>query len=142
METFGSLCDKLIVIKLKQYHTKDAEKLASLNKQDKMMQWELNDYVIRATTGNMLVETMACPANKVYSKTVSLPNFTGELGELISSLSYINCEIWHDVDKSYHPDVLPHKVLAELVHRLAVLNLQRNKCIEAIDLQFKGQVML
>jgi hypothetical protein len=34
-ETLGSLCDKLTIVKLKQYHTEDSKRLESLGQQEK-----------------------------------------------------------------------------------------------------------
>ena len=37
-ETLGSLCDKLTIVKLKQYHSEDAARLQSLKQQEQQLQ--------------------------------------------------------------------------------------------------------
>lgn len=141
METLGSLIDKLVVVELKIFHTNDLL-ATNLQEQKARLCQEINTFVARATAGKILVDDLAVESNKVYDKDIKLPMFTGEIGELVSSLCMINCDIWHKVDQSYHVEDLKHHELVELVNNLAVVNLHRNKCIEAIDRQFKAQVML
>jgi hypothetical protein len=141
METFGSLCDKLIVLELKIFHTENVEK-TNLKEQEKKLCEEIDQYLVHATVGKIHYDDLTFDANKVYDKGIDLPNFTGDIGTLIVNLSNINCDIWHDVDKSYMADQIPADELCGLVKRLATLNLHRNKCIDAINDQFKGQVML
>jgi hypothetical protein len=141
METLGSLCDKLIVVELKIFHTENVEK-TNLKEQEKKLCEEIDQYVVRAIVGKIDPGDLTFDTNKVYDKSISIPNITGDIGQLLVTLTGINCEIWHDVDKSYMADQIPADELSGLVKRLAVLNLHRNKCIDAINDQFKGQVLL
>ena len=45
-ETLGSLCDKLTIIKLKQFHTEDVKRLDSLNKQQGQLIEEIDKFII------------------------------------------------------------------------------------------------
>jgi len=47
-ETLGSLCDKLTTVKLKRWHTDDAERLQSLAKQEAQLNEEINEFVAAA----------------------------------------------------------------------------------------------
>ena len=44
-ETLGMLCDKLTIVKLKQYHTEDKDRLTSLEKQSVQLQAEIDEYI-------------------------------------------------------------------------------------------------
>jgi hypothetical protein len=141
METIGSLIDKLTVVELKIFHTNKLLATDLVSQKERLCK-EINKYVIDATVGKISPDDMTYNSNKVYDDAIRVAEFSGELGELVSSLSYINCCIWHEVDKSYHPEIIPPEELAPMIKELAILNLRRNRCIDAIDKQFKGQVML
>ena len=141
METLGSLCDKLIVTELKMYHTVNIS-ATTLMAQRERLHNEIDQFVVKATVGKILPEDLVFDSNKVYDTKISLPQFSGSIGSLVSDLCSINCVLWHEIDKSYSTENCTREELATLVNNLAVLNLQRNKCIDAIDKQFKGQVML
>ena len=51
-ETLGSLCDKLTIVKLKQWHSEDETRLQSLAKQEQQLQQEINDFIGNAVAGN------------------------------------------------------------------------------------------
>jgi hypothetical protein len=141
METLGSLCDKLIVVELKIFHTDDVEE-TNLHEQRKKLCEEIDQYVVNAVVRKIDPDNLTFDANKVYDKDIVVPDFVGGIGTLLVTLFNVNCEIWHDVDKSYLAETIPADELCGLVKRLAVLNLHRNKCIDAINTQFKGQVLL
>ena len=52
-ETLGMLCDKLTIVKLKQYHSEDELRLNSLAIQCKQLQAEIDDYISDAITGKI-----------------------------------------------------------------------------------------
>ena len=52
-ETLGSLCDKLIVVKLKQWHTKDQKRVKSLQIQERVLQQEIDEFVGDAFDGTI-----------------------------------------------------------------------------------------
>ena len=77
-ETLGSLCDKLTIVKLKQFHSEDRDRLRSLATQEKQLQDEINEYFVAAITGQIPLEGLTFAANKIYSNNnfqVSLLNY-------------------------------------------------------------------
>ena len=52
-ETLGMLCDKLTIVKLKEYHSEDPQKLESLAKQATQLQQGMDEYVQAATVLNL-----------------------------------------------------------------------------------------
>ncbi|HOY41714.1 MAG TPA: hypothetical protein PLX60_07625 [Chitinophagales bacterium] len=136
-ETLGMLCDKLTIVKLKQYHTEDAQKLASLNNQTVQLQEEIDEYISNAISGNIPVEKLTFASNKVFKKKGNeVAETKGNMGSLFSQLAAVNCELWHEVEKGYDIENVPVEEKDKIVKRLAVLNLERNNCIDAIDSTF------
>lgn len=137
-ETLGMLCDKLTIVKLKQYHTEDSDRLQSLSKQATQLQNEIDEYFSDALNGNIPVERLTFASNKVYKKEGNeTKQVTGNIGEVFSQLADVNCRLWHEVEKGYSIASVPAEEKDKLIHSLAVLNLERNNCIDAIDLQFQ-----
>jgi len=137
-ETLGMLCDKLTIVKLKQYHTEQPERLESLNKQALQLQQEIDGYLADAVTGNIPPDRLTFAANKVFKAAGNeVAEVTGNIGELFSQLAHVNCRLWHEVEKGYDIENVPVAEKDGLVKMLAVLNLERNKCIDAIDLRFQ-----
>jgi hypothetical protein len=141
-ETLGMLCDKLTIVKLKQYHTADNDRLTSLEKQSVQLQAEIDEYVNNAVQGNIPPERMTFDANKVFKKEGNaVEDVTGNFGEVMYQLADVNCRLWHEQEKVYEFE----KVLVEekdtVVKRLALLNLERNKCIDKINSLFAGLIL-
>lgn len=137
-ETLGMLCDKLTIVKLKQYHTEDQERLNSLNKQAEQLQGEIDEYLSDAINGLIPLQKLTFAANKVYKKEGNeVPDVIGNIGALFSQLADVNCRLWHEVEKGYDIENIPVIEKDKLVKMLAVLNLERNKCIDAIDMCIK-----
>lgn len=135
-ETLGMLCDKLTIVKLKQYHSEDQERLKSLESQAKQLQQEIDQFVNDAISGNIPPEKLTFAANKVFKKEGNeVAEITGKIGEVFYQLADVNCRLWHEVEKGYDIENVPIAEKDNLVKMLAVLNLERNKCIDAIDLQ-------
>ena len=133
-ETLGSLCDKLTVVKLKQWHTKDRKRIKSLEIQERVLQQEIDEFVRDAFNGTIPEDRMKFEANKVYKKKGNIvAEVKGDIGAVFSQLARVNCELWHEVEKSYDINRVPDEEKGVLVKRLAVLNLERNRCMEAID---------
>ena len=63
-ETLGMLCDKLTIIKLKQYHTTDEIRLSSLNNQAVQMQEEIDEYITDAINGVIPIEKLSFASTK------------------------------------------------------------------------------
>ncbi|MFT3946313.1 MAG: hypothetical protein QM763_05000 [Agriterribacter sp.] len=133
-ETLGMLCDKLTIVKLKEYHTEDITRLKSLKAQAHQLQLEIDEYLADAVAGKIPVERLSFAANKVFKKEGNeVADVTGNIGEVFYQLADVNCRLWHEQEKVYEFE----KVLPEqkdvVVKQLALLNLERNKCIDTIN---------
>lgn len=133
-ETLGMLCDKLTIVKLKQYHTDDAEKLTSLESQATQLRNEIDEYIHDAVQGKIPVERMSFASNKVYKEEGNkVSEVNGNLGEILYQLADVNCRLWHEQEKVYDFKNVPAEEKDKVVNQLAILNLERNKCIDAIN---------
>ncbi len=133
-ETLGMLCDKLTIVKLKQYHTEDIIKLESLKTQAETLTQEIDNYLTDALNGNIPSSKLTFNSNKVYKpKGNETRDFNGSMGEIFYQLADINCTLWHEVEKGYDVINIPNDEKDKLINSLAVLNLERNKCIDKID---------
>ncbi|HQW44742.1 MAG: hypothetical protein IPP02_10905 [Chitinophagaceae bacterium] len=140
-ETLGMLCDKLTIVKLKQYHTEDNDRLSSLEKQSTQLQAEIDEYIINAVEGNIPVDRMTFDANKVFKKEGNtVAEVMGNFGEVVAQLADVNCQLWHEQEKVYDFEKVPAEQKDIVVRKLAVLNLERNKCIDRINSLFAGMV--
>ncbi len=140
-ETLGSLLDKLTIVKLKQWHSEDQDRLASLGKQEKQLQDEVAEFIAHAVQGIIPVERLTFAANKVFKKEGNNVNeVVGNLGEVFSQLANVNCKLWHEQEKVYEFEKVPAEEKDKVVKLLAILNLERNKCIDSIDKNFQEQV--
>jgi hypothetical protein len=141
-ETLGMLCDKLTIVKLKQYHTKDKERLLSLDKQALQLQNEIDEYLADAVMGRIPVERMTFDSNKVFKKEGNVvPDIQGDLGKLMYQLADVNCRVWHEQEKAYEFEKVPVNEKDKVVKNLAVLNLERNKCIDRINQLFAELIL-
>ena len=141
-ETLGMLCDKLTIAQLKQYHTDDAERLNSLNNQIIQLQQEINEYVADAVAGKIPVERMTFAANKVFKNEGNIvADVKGNFGEVFYQLANVNCKLWHEQEKVYDFEEVAANEKDAVVKQLALLNLQRNKCIDAINEQIKKLIV-
>jgi len=133
-ETLGMLCDKLTIVKLKQYHTKDADRLASLNKQAVDLQTEIDVYLSDAINGNIPEDKLTFEANKVFKKEGNdVKEVTGNIAEVFYRLADVNCRLWHEQEKVYEFEKVPATKKDLVVKQLSLLNLERNKCIDSIN---------
>lgn len=134
METLGTLCDKLTIVKLKQYHTNDKVKKNSLSKQELNLIEEIDGFLNNAMTGIIPNNRLVFASNKVYKKKGNeIPPLKGMIGKVISELSKVNCELWHEQEKVYEFEKVPAGEKDKIVKQLALLNLKRNQCIDKID---------
>jgi len=137
-ETLGSLCDKLTVVKLKQSHSDDMEQLKSLAVQEKQLQDEINEFIGAAIMGQIPPERLTFAANKVYKKEGNIvADVLGSIGEVFSQLAFVNCTLWHKQEKVYDFENVPVEEKDKVVNKLALLNLERTKCIDQIDGEFR-----
>jgi len=138
-ETLGSLCDKLTIVKLKEWHSADVDRLSSLAAQCKMLQNEIDDFVLSALAGETPVERLSFAANKVYKKQGNeLAAVPDGIGNLVAELAKVNCELWHEQEKVYEFETVPPEEKNRVVKMLALLNLRRNQCIDGIDKSLIG----
>jgi hypothetical protein len=129
-ETLGSLCDKLIIVKLKEWHSeKQPERMRSLATQEQQLREKIDAFIADAASGRIPVERLTFATNKVYRKK----------GNAVH-LAEVNCRLWHEVDKTYEIEKVPPDARELIVKRLAVLNLERTQCIDEIDRQLRAAV--
>ena len=134
-ETLGSLCDKLTIVKLKQWHADDESQQESLALQEQQLCDEINEYIAAAVTGCIPVDRLSFAANKVYKKEGNVVvDVTGNLGEVFSRLVNVNCKLWHEQERVYDFENVPHDEKNGVIKQLALLNLERNKCIDQLNL--------
>lgn len=140
-ETLGTLSDKLTIVKLKQFHTTDEARLESLSGQEKQLQTEIDEFVRQALAGAIPIERLTFAANKVYKKDGNdIKEFTGSVGEIFAELAETNCKLWHVQEKVYEFEAVPPEEKNLVVKDLAILNLERNNCIDEIDKTFQAIV--
>jgi hypothetical protein len=140
-ETLGTLCDKLTIVKLKQYHTVDETRLVSLETQALDLQKEIDEYIADSIQGKIPVERMSFAANKVFKKEGNdIAAVTGNLGEVFYRLADVNCRLWHEQEKVYEFEKVPATEKDIVVKQLALLNLERNQCIDNINTQFSTSI--
>lgn len=140
-ETLGMLCDKLTIVKLKQYHTSDEARLESLEKQCNQLQLEIDEYFADALTGKIAPERLTFASNKVFKQEGNeVKEVHGKIGEVFYQLADINCRLWHEQEKVYEFEAVAVEEKDNVVKQLALLNLERNKCIDAINMQFSAFV--
>lgn len=140
-ETLGSLCDKLTIIKLKQWHSEDPERLKSLANQERQLQDEINEFVGSAIAGQIAIERLTFASNKIFKKEGNVvADVQGSIGEVFSQLATVNCQLWHEQEKVYEFEKVPASEKDIVVKQLALLNLERNKCIDEIDRQLRTTI--
>ncbi len=133
-ETLGMLCDKLTIVKLKQYHSEDEARLKSLAIQADQLQNEIDEYISDAVSGKLDTSRMTFAANKVFKKEGNeVAEVKGNFGEVFYQLADVNCRLWHEQEKVYEFEAVPVEEKDTVVKQLALLNLERNKCIDAIN---------
>lgn len=142
-ETLGSLIDKLTIVKLKQWHSEDENKSKSLFIQENQLKSEIDSFFDSALSGNIPLDRLVFQSNKVYKKDniqISSDDSITNLGYITSQLAEINCKLWHEQEKVYDFENVPVSKKDEVVKNLAILNLERNKCIDQIDRNFQAKL--
>jgi len=140
-ETLGSLCDKLTIVKLKQWHSEDPERQKSLAAQEVQLQREIEDYVAGAISGAIPIQHLTFAANKVYKKEGNtIAAVEGTIGRVFSQLADVNCRLWHEQEKVYEFENVPVEHKDAVIKQLALLNLERTRCIDQIDLTFRDSI--
>ena len=140
-ETLGSLCDKLATVNLKLWHTEDADRLQSLRAQQKQLQQEIDEFMGAAMSGDIPLERLTFAQNKVYKKEGNVvPEFEGTLGQSFAQLAHTVCKLWHVQEKVYEFESIPMAEKDGVIKELAIVNLERNQCIDQLDQQFRDLV--
>src|SRR6476620_6348576 len=107
-ETLGMLCDKLTIVKLKEYHSTDQERLDSLGRQASQLQQEIDAYIQDAVQGRIDPERMTFAANKVFAAHGNVVNeVSGNFGQVFYQLADVNCRLWHEQEKVYEFEKVP-----------------------------------
>lgn len=140
-ETLGSLCDKLTTVKLKRWHTDDPDRLRSLAEQEKQLHEEIDEFVRAAISGHIPLERLTFASNKVYKKDGNvIPDIRGSFGETFAQLADTVCRLWHVQEKVYEFEAIPMDQKDGVIKKLAIVNLERNQCIDRLDEQFRQAV--
>ena len=140
-ETLGTLTDKLTTVKLKLWHTDDPERRKNLQTQAQQLEDEINEFVAAAMSGSIPLERLTFAANKVYKKEGNeVATFQGTIGQLVAQLADVNCKLWHIQEKVYEFESVPAAQKDAVIRQLAVVNLERNNCIDAVDNEFRSSV--
>lgn len=141
-ETLGMLCDKLTIVKLKQYHSVDQARLDSLSIQANDLQEEIDGYIADAIAGKIPPNKLSFASNKVFKQEGNeVREIKGNLGEIFYQLADVNCTLWHEQEKVYEFEAVPLDEKDSVVKKLAILNLERNKCIDAINAVFASMIL-
>ena len=138
-ETLGSLCDKLTIVKLKQWHASEPAVLKSLSVQEQQLRDEIGEYLGAAVAGQIPLERLTFAANKVYKKEGNpVSDVTGSVGDIFARLADVNIRLWHEQERVYEFEGVPPSQKDSVVKQLAVLNLERNRCIDQLNDAFKA----
>ena len=134
-ETLGTLCDKLTIVKLKQFHCDNEQKAQSLSLQEAQLVQEMDAFLADAVSGVIAVDRLTFSANKVYKQAGNelSPVPENSIAQAFAELAKVNCDLWHEQEKVYDFEAVPAEQKNEVVKQLALLNLRRNQCIDAID---------
>jgi hypothetical protein len=137
-ETLGSLCDKLTIVKLKQYHCDDDIKAESLKAQTTQLIEEIDVYVADAFCGKIPLERLTFISNKVYKKAGNelnpIPSDT--IAHVFAELAVTNCDLWHVQENVYKFEEVPVEQKDYIAKQLAVVNLRRTQCVDMRDKLF------
>ncbi len=133
-ETLGSLCDKLTIVKLKQWHTEDGARLENLAQQAEQLSGEIDAFFDAAVSGRVEQDRLRFASHKVFDGHVE-GRVAETIGQLFADLAHINCELWHEQEKVYEVQKRPESQIdaVSVMGRLGELNLHRTRCIDALD---------
>lgn len=136
-ETLGSLCDKLTIVKLKQWHTTDEKRQESLSVQEVQLCREIDEFVADSMNGKIPIERLTFASNKVIAgNKVKLQTVSGTIGAVFAQLAHANCALWHEQEKVFDFEKVSPEEKNSVVRKLAELNLERTQCIDRIDSEF------
>jgi hypothetical protein len=140
-ETLGSLCDKLTIVKLKQWHSEDRAVQASLARQERQLREEIGEYLRDAVSGVIPPDRLTFEANKVYKKEGNpVAEVEGTVGELFGRLAEVNIKLWHEQERVYEFEAVQPEQKDAVIKQLAILNLERNQCIDQLNKAFRSMI--
>jgi hypothetical protein len=109
--------------------------------QEIQLQDEMNKFVRDAITGHIPVSRLCFAANKIFKREGNVVgDVRGTIAEVFSRLADVNCRLWHEQEKVYDFEKVVAVAKDAVVKQLALLNLERNMCIDQIDKQFQVKV--
>lgn len=130
----GSLCDKLTIVKLKLYHSDDQNKLHSLQQQQQQLIDEIDEFISDAINGTIPTSKLTFQSNKVFKgELIEIQEIKSTIGIVFGKLAETNCLLWHEQEKVYEFEKIPTNEKDKVVKQLAVINLERTRCIDVID---------
>jgi len=133
-ETLGSLCDKLTIVKLKHYHSDDQNKLHSLQQQQHQLIDEIDEFIPDAINGIIPTRKLTFQSNKVFKGELKeIQEVKSTIGIVFEKLAETNCLLWHEQEKVYEFEKVSTNEKDKVVKQLAILNIDRTRCIDAID---------
>nr|WP_321496403.1 hypothetical protein [uncultured Methanolobus sp.] len=65
-----------------------------------------------------------------------IQNVKSTIGITFGKLADTNCLLWHEQEKVYEFEKVPNDEKDKVIKQLALLNLERTMCIDAIDNYF------
>ena len=140
-ETLGSLCDKLTIVKLKQWHSSDSAIQESLARQERQLRDEIGEYLNAALLGLISPDRLTFAANKVYKKEGNpIDEVSGPIGEVFARLAEVNIKLWHEQERVYEFEQVEPEQKDAVIKQLAILNLERNRCIDQLNTTFRTMI--
>jgi hypothetical protein len=140
-ETLGTLCDKLTTVKLKRLYSDDPGRVESLDRQAAQLRAEIDEFVAAAIAGDIPLERLTFASNKVYKKDGNIvPEIRGTIGQTFAQLTDTVCKLWHVQEKVYDFEAIPMDQKDGVIKQLAIVNLERNQCIDRLDEHFQRVV--
>ena len=92
-------------------------------------------------TGRISPDDLTFASNKIYSERGNrIAEICGTIGDVFSKLAEVNCKLWHEQEKVYEFEKVPVESKDRVVKNLALLNLERTRCIDLIDKQFFKEI--
>ena len=103
--------------------------------QERQLCEEIDTFLSGAVSGVIAPDKLTFRANKVYKKQGNELGVlqADALGAVFAELAKVNCDLWHEQEKVYEFAAVPVAQKDVVVKQLALLNLKRNQCIDAID---------
>jgi hypothetical protein len=92
--------------------------------------------------GKIPLDRMTFDANKVFKIEGNVvEEVMGNFGEVMYQLADVNCRLWHEQEKVYEFETVLAEETENEVKKLALLNLERNKCIDRINNLFTAAIL-